>query len=131
MEDTKREEEELRKKRKQQEEIKVPEGPMISCVPRSPSSPRIANYTSHSLYQIISNIKWDYESPHVAGCTPCPHPSVSLPDPVVADIDIVQPESKAVIDCKTFDFDPTKTSQVPMIPTHASFLTHSALVRHH
>lgn len=34
MEDTKREEEELRKKRKQQEEIKVPEGPMISCVPR-------------------------------------------------------------------------------------------------
>lgn len=34
VEDTKREEEELRKKRKQQEEIKVPEGPMISCVPR-------------------------------------------------------------------------------------------------
>lgn len=55
-------------------------------------------------------------------------PFLSLPDPFAADIDIVQPESKAVIDCKTFDFDPAKTSQVPTLTAGLFFffLTHSA-----
>jgi len=61
------------------------------------------------LYQEISNIKWDYDSPRVAGCTG----STCLWMLTVLDIDVMDPKNpKSVIDVRTFEYDASKQNQV-------------------
>ena len=60
----------------------------------------------YRLYQVISNIKWDYDAPHVSGCT-------FFPAGIVANLAALYVlKGTQVQDVRPFDFDPATHNQV-------------------